>query len=146
MNNEVKMMKMEEIILAPQKGNKTENQWLYNVYTGDSQSETMLRVNEKDSAALAAAYPIGFFEVSVAEYTPTLYKAFEKPIADSRARPQKQIRKFSVSKMLGTLIGNTSYSQQKTIVINHGTVVSCQKCELHKSRVLKRRQRIYSNY
>ncbi|KAI9585539.1 ras-related and estrogen-regulated growth inhibitor-like protein [Glossina fuscipes] len=97
-------------------------------------------VNEKEGAALAAAHSIGFCEVSVAEYTPTLYKAFEKLIVDSRARPQKQIRKFSVSKMLGTLIGNTSYNQQKTIAINHGTVVPCHKGELHKSRVLKRRQ------
>lgn len=99
-----------------------------------------MQVHEKEGAALAAASSIGFCEVSVAEYTPTLYKAFEKLIIDSRARPQKQNRKFSVSKMLGTLIGNNSYSQ-KSLVVNHqGTVVPCHKGELHKSRVLKRRQ------
>ncbi|XP_005181598.1 ras-related and estrogen-regulated growth inhibitor-like protein [Musca domestica] len=98
-------------------------------------------VPEKEGAALAAASSIGFCEVSVAEYTPTLYKAFEKLIIDSRARPQKQNRKFSVSKMLGTLIGNNSYSQKSLGPINHqGTVVPCHKGELHKSRVLKRRQ------
>ncbi|KAI8117908.1 hypothetical protein FF38_07018 [Lucilia cuprina] len=96
-------------------------------------------VQEKEGAALAAAHSIGFCEVSVAEYTPTLYKAFEKLIIDSKARPQKQNRKFSVSKMLGTLIGNNSYNQ-KTMAINQGTVVPCHKGELHKSRVLKRRQ------
>lgn len=97
-------------------------------------------VHEKEGAALAAAHAIGFCEVSVAEYTPTLYKAFEKLLIDSRQRPQKQNRKFSVTKMLGTLIGNNNYGSSKTLSINQGTVVPCHKGELHKSRVLKRRQ------
>lgn len=54
-------------------------------------------------------------------------------------------RKFSVSKMIGTLIGNSnskngnigSQTQQQT---QGGTVVVCQKSDLHRSRVLKRRQ------
>ncbi|XP_069962992.1 ras-related and estrogen-regulated growth inhibitor-like protein [Bactrocera oleae] len=97
-------------------------------------------IPEKEGAALAAAYSIGFCEVSVAEYTPILSKAFEKLIIDSRAQPQKQIRKFSVSKMLGTLIGNSGYGSSRNLAINQGTVIPCHKGELHKTRVLKRRQ------
>ncbi|XP_067625051.1 ras-related and estrogen-regulated growth inhibitor-like protein [Eurosta solidaginis] len=97
-------------------------------------------VPEKEGAALSAAHAIGFCEVSVAEYTPILPKAFEKLIIDSRARPQKQNRKFSVSKMIGTLIGGSGYGSSRNLAINQGTVVPCHKGELHKTRVLKRRQ------
>ncbi|XP_017466501.1 PREDICTED: ras-related and estrogen-regulated growth inhibitor-like protein [Rhagoletis zephyria] len=97
-------------------------------------------IPEKEGAALAAAHSIGFCEVSVAEFTPILSKAFEKLIIDSRARPQKQVRKFSVSKMLGTLIGSSGYGSNRNLAINQGTVIPCHKGELHKTRVLKRRQ------
>lgn len=140
-------------------------------------------MQEKEGAAVAASHSIGFCEVSVAEYTPSLYKAFEKLIHQLQARPQhKPNRKFSVSKMLGTLIGggggngsagglglagvicnngslNTSltngnhlyngrnYSQgcKRILAISQGTVVPCHKGELHKPRVLKRRQGIIAN-
>ncbi|XP_037902776.1 ras-related and estrogen-regulated growth inhibitor-like protein [Hermetia illucens] len=95
-------------------------------------------VSEQEGASLAASHAIGFCEVSVAENTPSLYKAFERLLIDSRGRPVKQ-RKFSVSKMIGTLIGNNN-GTTKQIPINQGTVVPCNKGELHKSRVLKRRQ------
>uniref|UniRef100_A0A336KVV4 small monomeric GTPase n=1 Tax=Culicoides sonorensis TaxID=179676 RepID=A0A336KVV4_CULSO len=97
------------------------------------------QVPEKDGASLAASYSIGFCEVSCAENTPSLYKAFERLLLESRTRPVKP-RKFSVSKMIGTLIGNNSVSARQLSLINSGTVVPCQKGELHKSRVLKRRQ------
>lgn len=120
-------------------------------------------VTESEAAKLAASHSIGFCEVSVAENSPALYKAFEKLIFESRARPTKQ-RKFSVSKMIGklrwedcsdqvccalpvltisglcptgTLIGNGAAKQ---LPVSHGTVVPCHKGELHKSRVMKRRQ------
>ena len=99
-----------------------------------------MQVPEKEGAALAAAHSIGFCEVSVAEYTPLLNQAFEKLILDSRARPQKQNRKISFSKMLGTLIGNNNFGSSRTLAINHGTVVPCKQGQLHKSRLLKRRQ------
>lgn len=57
-------------------------------------------VSESEAAKLAASHSIGFCEVSVAENSPALYKAFEKLLFESRARPTKQ-RKFSVSKMIG---------------------------------------------
>ena len=57
-------------------------------------------VTESEAAKLAASHSIGFCEVSVAENSPGLYKAFEKLLFESRARPTKQ-RKFSVSKMIG---------------------------------------------
>lgn len=117
---------------------------------------------EKDGAMLAASHGIGFCEVSCAENTPSLYKAFERLLIESRARPVKP-RKFSVSKMIGklthlfiwrrtiinwccvsctsigTLIGNNNGTTRQPLV-NSGTVVPCHKGELHKSRVMKRRQ------
>ncbi|XP_055386561.1 ras-related and estrogen-regulated growth inhibitor-like protein [Condylostylus longicornis] len=62
------------------------------------------KVNETEGASLAATYSIGFCEISVAENSPNLYKAFDKLLADTKTRPVKQ-RKFSVSKMIGNLIG-----------------------------------------
>lgn len=55
---------------------------------------------ETEGASLAASHGIGFCEVSVAENTTSLYKAFERLLNDSRGRPVKQ-RKFSVCKMIG---------------------------------------------
>uniref|UniRef100_A0A182PNH3 Uncharacterized protein n=1 Tax=Anopheles epiroticus TaxID=199890 RepID=A0A182PNH3_9DIPT len=94
------------------------------------------RVQETEGASLAASHAIGFCEVSVADNTPALYKAFERLLVESRARPVKP-RKFSVSKMFGTLIGNNGTRQPPA---SQGTVVPCHKGELHKSRVMKRRQ------
>lgn len=62
----------------------------------------LLQVPEKDGATLAASHGVGFCEVSCAENTPSLYKAFERLLTDSRARPVKP-RKFSVTKMIGEL-------------------------------------------
>lgn len=101
------------------------------------------QVTEKEGASIAAAHSIGFCEVSVAENSSNLYKAFEKLLMDCRARPVKQ-RKFSVSKMFGTLMGNGSSNNHNTLgkqtPIQSGTVVPCHKGELHKSRIVKRRQ------
>lgn len=55
---------------------------------------------ETEGASLAASHGIGFCEVSVADNSPSLYKAFERLLNDSRGRPVKH-RKFSVSKMIG---------------------------------------------
>ncbi|XP_055294939.1 ras-related and estrogen-regulated growth inhibitor-like protein isoform X2 [Sitodiplosis mosellana] len=94
-------------------------------------------VSESEGASLAASHHIGFCEVSVADNTPSLYKAFERLLNDSKGRPVKQQRKFSVSKMIGTLIGT---NDTKATAQTSGTMVPCCKGELHKTRVLKRRQ------
>lgn len=60
-------------------------------------------MSESEGASLAASHGIGFCEVSVADNTPNLYKAFERLLNDSKGRPVKQ-RKFSVSKMIGEYI------------------------------------------
>lgn len=123
-----------------------------------------LQVSETEGATLAASHSVGFCEVSVADNSPNLYKIFEKLLIESRTRPLKP-RKFSVSKMIGklhnllfelrfeltnkqfflftshsgTLIGNNNNGSQKNQNFS-GTVVVCNKAELHKSRLLKRRQ------
>lgn len=118
-----------------------------------------LQIPETEGASLAASHSVGFCEVSVAENSPNLYKIFEKLLIESRARPVKP-RKFSVSKMignlctlrpsepyltshllfcyLGTLIGNNGARQLPSI--NQGTVQVCNKGELQKNRLIKRRQ------
>lgn len=60
----------------------------------------ILQVSECEGATLAATHNVEFCEVSVADNTPNLYKAFERILNDSKGRPVKQ-RKFSVSKMIG---------------------------------------------
>lgn len=65
----------------------------------------LIQVTENEGATLAATHGIGFCEVSVAENTPSLYRAFERLLVETRARPVKQ-RKFSVSKMIGELYFN----------------------------------------
>lgn len=95
-------------------------------------------VSETEGASLAASHGIGFCEVSVAENSPNLYKAFERLLTDSRARPVKQ-RKFSVTKMIGTLMG-TNDANKNAQILSQGTMVPCCKGQLHKSRVLTRRQ------
>jgi hypothetical protein len=65
-------------------------------------SFSSFQVPETEGASLAASHGVGFCEVSVADNSPALYKAFERLLNDSRARPAKP-RKFSVSKMIGRL-------------------------------------------
>lgn len=67
------------------------------------------QVAETEGASLAASHGIGFCEVSVAENTPSLYKAFERLLTDSRGRPVKQ-RKFSVCKMIGESTRNVIFT------------------------------------
>lgn len=117
-----------------------------------------LQIPETEGASLAASHGVGFCEVSVAENSPNLYKVFEKLLIESRARPVKP-RKFSVSKMIGKLVflcgRRTSqltlalFSQSGTLIgnngtrqpsISQGTVQVCNKGELQKTRLIKRRQ------
>lgn len=93
------------------------------------------QVSQTDGASLAANHGVAFCEISVADNSPNLYKIFEKLLIESRVRSVKP-RKFSVSKMIGTLI---RYNVQKQPLVNHGTVVPCSKDELHKSKGIKSR-------
>lgn len=68
------------------------------------------QVSESEGASLAASHGIGFCEVSVADNTPSLYKAFERLLNDSKGRPVKQ-RKFSVSKMIGKHFENLNFNR-----------------------------------
>jgi hypothetical protein len=50
------------------------------------------------------------------------------------------IRKFSVTKMLGSLIGKHNNATNNTQQVNTGTVVVCQRSDLYRNKVLQRRQ------
>ena len=79
-----------------------------------------------------------FYEVSVAENSQNIYTAFEVILNECRqSQLTQKTRKFSVSKMITTLIGNTKGTPHTT---QGGTVVVCHKSDLYKSRILKRRQ------
>lgn len=75
----------------------------------------LFQVAETEGASLAASHGIGFCEVSVAENSPSLYKAFERLLNDSRGRPVKH-RKFSVSKMIGEYITHVQYTTLGTFL------------------------------
>lgn len=100
----------------------------------------MLQVEEVEGRTLAIQHNSQFHEVSVAENSPAIYTAIDAVLNECRSVQNTQkTRKFSVSKMIGTLIGNTNGK----VVPNTnqgGTVVVCHKSDLYKSRVLRRRQ------
>ncbi|XP_075211528.1 ras-related and estrogen-regulated growth inhibitor-like protein [Lycorma delicatula] len=102
--------------------------------------EHLREVDEIEGRTAAIQNGCQFFEVSVAENSADLYQAFEMLLNDSRCQQSNnKTRKFSVSKMIGTLIGSGN-SKEQTKQSQGGTVVVCQKSDLHRSRVLKRRQ------
>lgn len=117
--------------------------------------EHLREVDEMEGRAAALHNSCPFYEVSVAENSSDLYQAFELLVNECRqlqnsSQQHHKSRKFSVSKMIGTLkgvlptnangLGNNHQHQQSNGSTNNGTVVVCQKSDLHRSRVLKRRQ------
>lgn len=98
------------------------------------------QVDEVEGRTLAIQHNCQFYEVSVAENSPSIYTAIDMVLNECRSGQSTQkTRKFSVSKMIGTLIGNANGK----VVPNAnqgGTVVVCHKSDLYKSRVLRRRQ------
>lgn len=103
----------------------------------------MFQVEEIEGRTTAIQNGCPFYEVSVAENSSDLYQAFEFLVTECRAlQSSTKTRKFSVSKMLGTLIGNNSNGKTTNggTQQHGGTVVVCHKSDLHRSRVLKRRQ------
>ncbi|CAG9865017.1 unnamed protein product, partial [Phyllotreta striolata] len=101
--------------------------------------EHLRQVEELDGRTLAVQNNCQFFEVSVAENSSAIYTAFDSVLNDCRSiQSSHKTRKFSVSKMIGTLIGT---GNNKAPNANQGgTVVVCHKSDLYKSRVLRRRQ------
>jgi len=111
-----------------------------------------VQVQEAEGRKLASSAGAHFHEVSVAENSSEIYHAFEVLVNECRClngqSSNGKTRKFSVSKMIGTLIGNAgkngNYCEQPNPTPpSTGTVVVCQKADLHRSRILKRRQ-LYS--
>lgn len=97
-------------------------------------------MDEIEGRTVAVQNGSQFYEVSVAENSQEIYTSFDLLLHECRSLQSTQkTRKFSVSKMIGTLIGNNNGKVANPN--NHGgTVVVCHKSDLYKSRVLKRRQ------
>nr|CAD7402352.1 unnamed protein product [Timema cristinae] len=116
--------------------------------------EHLREVDEVEGRTAAIQNNCQFYEVSVAENSTDLYHAFELLVNECRNlqasnntnNGHHKSRKFSVSKMIGTLIGNSNGKISNNQTQNGqqqqtgGTVVVCNKSDLHRSRVLKRRQ------
>jgi len=114
-----------------------------------------LQVEELEGRTAAIMNSCHFFEVSVADNSADLYQAFEVLVNECRCiqgnanNGHHKSRKFSVSKMIGTLIGSSNNSNGKNGSVGNqthqqsqgGTVVVCQKSDLHRNQVLKRRQK-----
>lgn len=101
----------------------------------------LFQVDEIDGRTIAVQYGCQFHEISVAENSQTIYTAVDVILTECRQlqSTQNKTRKFSVSKMIGTLIGSTNGKGSQN-TSQGGTVVVCHKSDLYKSRVLKRRQ------
>lgn len=101
--------------------------------------EHLREVAEIEGRTLAVQHGCQFYEVSVAENSSIIYSAFDVLLSECRSVLSTQkTRKFSVSKMIGTLIGNNN-GKVTSNANQGGTVVVCHKSDLYKSRVLKRR-------
>uniref|UniRef100_A0A8D8WZ25 small monomeric GTPase n=1 Tax=Cacopsylla melanoneura TaxID=428564 RepID=A0A8D8WZ25_9HEMI len=104
--------------------------------------EHLREVDEALGKSTALQYNCSFYEVSVADNSPEIYHAFDHLLSESRGGSPPnggihKIRKFSVTKMLGTLIGGEKKCSTNS---QGGTVVVCNKSDLCRNRVLKRRQ------
>ncbi|XP_047108363.1 ras-related and estrogen-regulated growth inhibitor-like protein [Schistocerca piceifrons] len=104
--------------------------------------EHLRQVEESEGRKAASEGSCAFYEVSAVDNTAGLYQAFDSLLAECRAAQQHQpkARKFSVSKMLGTLIGSAAGKQHPPpLPVGGGTVVEFHKSDLHRTRVLSRR-------
>lgn len=111
--------------------------------------EHLREVEEVEGRTAAIQNGCQFYEVSVAENSADLYQAFEVLVNECRCLQGNtnghKSRKFSMSKVFGTLIGSNNSNgknglNNQTQQTQGGTVVVCHKSDLHRSRVLKRRQ------
>ncbi|XP_065201842.1 ras-related and estrogen-regulated growth inhibitor-like [Planococcus citri] len=103
--------------------------------------EHLRKVDVKEGRNIAAQYGCQFYEASVAENSNELYQAFEaimnelKCTSSNNTNGIGRLRKFSVTKMIGTLIGKESNKNHQHM--QGGTVMVIQRSDLHKSRDTK---------
>lgn len=103
--------------------------------------EHLRQVEEVEGRTLAIQNNCQFYEVSVAENSAAIYTAFDHILSECRSiQSTQKTRKFSVSKMIGTLIGSNNSNKVAANTTQGGTVVVCHKSDLYKSRILRRRQ------
>ncbi|CAG4943976.1 unnamed protein product [Colias eurytheme] len=79
------------------------------------------QVPTKEGQAVSAAAGASFSEASVADNSGDLYRCMDRLLSEVRT-PQRT-RKFSVTKMLGSLIGGATNNNQAT----RGSVVACPR-------------------
>ncbi|KAH9639825.1 hypothetical protein HF086_015676, partial [Spodoptera exigua] len=79
------------------------------------------QVTTKEGQAISAAHGASFSEASVADNSGDLYRCVDRLLAEVRT-PQRT-RKFSVTKMLGSLIGGSGNSQTN----RSGSMVACPR-------------------
>ncbi|CAK1602841.1 unnamed protein product [Parnassius mnemosyne] len=80
------------------------------------------QVPTKEGQAVSAAHGASFSEASVADNSGDLYRCVDRLLAEVRT-PQRT-RKFSVTKMLGSLIGGATNNSPTT---RSGSVVACPR-------------------
>lgn len=77
------------------------------MYTpGSNNKSSLFQVSTKEGQTVSAAHGASFSEASVADNSGDLYRCVDRLLAEVRT-PQRT-RKFSVTKMLGSLIGKDS--------------------------------------
>lgn len=97
-----------------------------------------LQVGAKEGRNIAAQYGCQFYEISVAENSNELYQAFETIMNELKCTNNNginRLRKFSVTKMIGTLIGKESNKNHQHV--QGGTLTFIQKSDLCKNRDIK---------
>ncbi|KAL1491673.1 hypothetical protein ABEB36_012234 [Hypothenemus hampei] len=100
--------------------------------------EHLRQVEETEGRTVGIQCNCCFYEISVAENSSEIYQAFDTILKECRTTVQKT-RKFSVTKMIGTLIGNTKQLSTDVKPGGGGTLMTWDKTDLHKTRLIKRR-------
>ncbi|XP_044752379.1 ras-related and estrogen-regulated growth inhibitor-like protein [Coccinella septempunctata] len=102
--------------------------------------EHLRQVEEVEGRTVAIQNNCQFHEVSVSENSRAIYTSIDSILNECRSvQSTQKPRKFSVSKMIGTLIGSAN-GKVAPNTNQGGTVVVCHKSDLYKSRILRRRQ------
>ncbi|CAG9098168.1 unnamed protein product [Plutella xylostella] len=81
------------------------------------------QVSTKEGQSLCSSHGASFSEASVADNSNDLYRCVDKLLSEVRT-PSQRTRKFSVTKMLGSLIGGTNNSSSTS---RSGSVVACPR-------------------
>ncbi|VVD04135.1 ras-related and estrogen-regulated growth inhibitor-like protein [Leptidea sinapis] len=115
-------LKRSQVQGSPAQGNTAASGPMPLALLGNKTDLDHLRqVSTKEAQTISASLGASFSEASVADNSCDLYRCVDRLLGEVRTPPRS--RKFSVSKMIGSLIGSATTNNQ----ITRGSVVVCPR-------------------